>query len=156
MTRTTPETRQDDAWLETLPLERCVQLLGEHTVGRIAVESTSGPVILPVNYRLAESPRGPWIALRTRPGNVIDRAGARVAFEIDAIQPGLREGWSVLVRGTIHHVDQVAAGFAERFDPEPWIREERDAWLVIDPFAISGRRVHAAERAWAFQVDAYL
>jgi nitroimidazol reductase NimA-like FMN-containing flavoprotein (pyridoxamine 5'-phosphate oxidase superfamily) len=151
-----PEHEPDGAWLETLPLDACVPLLREHTVGRIAVEDASGPVILPVNYRLVESPRGPWIAIRTRPGNVIDRSSARVAFEIDAIQPGLREGWSVLVRGTIHHVDQVAAKFAERFDPEPWIREQRDAWLIIDPFTISGRRLHAAEREWAYQVDAYL
>jgi hypothetical protein len=80
----------------------------------------------------------------------------RVAFELDAIEPGLREGWSVLVRGTLQHVDASAAGFAERFDSEPWIPTERDAWLVIEPFAISGRRLHAAESEWAFHLDAYL
>jgi hypothetical protein len=33
---------------------------------------------------------------------------------------------------------------------------ERDSWLVIEPFAITGRRLHAATREWAFHVDAYL
>jgi hypothetical protein len=56
----------------------------------------------------------------------------------------------------LHHVDPDAAGFRDRFDPEPWMLDERDAWLVIEPFAITGRRLHAPEREWAFQVDAYL
>jgi hypothetical protein len=53
-------------------------------------------------------------------------------------------------------VDPDAANFRERFDPQPWILAERDAWLIIDPFAISGRRLRAREPEWAFAVDAYL
>ena len=80
----------------------------------------------------------------------------RFAFEIDGIDPAHQQGWSVLVRGTLHHVDPDAAEFRERFDPEPWLVEERDAWLVVDPFAITGRRLHPAEPEWAFHVRAYL
>lgn len=58
------------------------------------------------------------IALRTRHGNVIESAPMRVAFEIDGIESGLREGWSVLVQGTMHRVDTEAANFAQRFDSE--------------------------------------
>jgi hypothetical protein len=60
------------------------------------------------------------------------------------------------VRGTLHHVDPDAADFSERFDPEPWLTSERDAWLVIEPFAVTGRRLHAAEIEWAFHIRVYL
>jgi hypothetical protein len=33
---------------------------------------------------------------------------------------------------------------------------ERNAWLVIEPFAITGRRLRPAEREWAFHARAYL
>jgi hypothetical protein len=78
------------------------------------------------------------------------------AFEIDEIDPQHEQGWSVLVRGTLHHVDPDAADFRERFDPHPWLAVERDAWLVVQPFAISGRRLHAAYREWAFHLRGYL
>jgi hypothetical protein len=60
------------------------------------------------------------------------------------------------VRGTLDHVDPSAADFRQRFDSEPWLGEERDAWLIIEPFAITGRRLHAAELEWAFHLRAYL
>ena len=34
--------------------------------------------------------------------------------------------------------------------------DDRDAWLVLEPFAITGRRVHAPELEWAFPTHAYL
>ena len=111
---------------------------------------------MPVNYRFVENSGRTWIAFRTRPGNVIDQAAMKVAFEIDGIDPANRQGWSVLVQGTLHHVDPDAAGFRERFDPEPWILADRDAWLIIEPFAITGRRLHPATREWAFHMSAYL
>jgi hypothetical protein len=67
-----------------------------------------------------------------------------------------REGWSVVARGTLHHIAPDAAAFRERFDPEPWLLEERDAWLIIEPFAVSGRALHAPEGRWAFDAAAYL
>ena len=145
-----------DAWLDELALDDCLSLLRIGQLGRIALTVDDFPVILPVNYRLVETSARTWIALRTRPGNVIDRAPLQVAFELDGVDQFKRQGWSVLVRGTLHHVDPDAAGFRERFDPEPWILTERDAWLVIDPFAITGRRLRAAEADWAFHSEAYL
>jgi hypothetical protein len=143
-------------WLEELPGDQCLDLLRQGSVGRIAVVVDDHPIVVPVNYRLVEPVGRRWIAVRTRPENVIDRASMNVAFEIDAIDAVHHEGWSVLVRGTLHRVDPDAAGFREQFDPEPWILEERDRWVVIEPFAITGRQLHAADREWAFHVQAYL
>ena len=69
----------------------------------------------------------------------------QVAFELDGVDPFRQQGWSVLVRGTLQRVDPDAAEFRERFDPQPWILAERDMWLIVEPLAITGRRLHAAE-----------
>ena len=97
-----------------------------------------------------------WVVLRTRSGNVLDRAPVPAAFEIDGIDPVRRRGWSVLVRGTLQHADPDAADLRQRFDPEPWIDSERDSWLAIEPFSITGRQLHEAETEWAFHMRAYL
>jgi len=145
-----------NAELDELSLEECLGLLRASSLGRVAFSVDDWPVVFPVNYRLVEASERTWIALRTRPGNVIDRAPHNVAFQIDGIDPAHHQGWSVLVRGTQHRVDPDAADFRERFDPEPWILAERDAWLIIEPFAITGRRLQAAEPEWAFPPEAYL
>jgi nitroimidazol reductase NimA-like FMN-containing flavoprotein (pyridoxamine 5'-phosphate oxidase superfamily) len=146
----------DQSWLEELMRDQCLHLLREAAVGRLGIVVEGAPIVLPVNYRVVDAPGRTWIALRTRPGNVIDRASMSVALEIDGLDPVHNEGWSVLVRGTLHRVDTEAAAFRDSFDPEPWMSTERDAWLVIEPFAITGRRLHAPDREWAFQVEAYL
>ena len=118
------------------------------------------PLIFPVNYRVVEDVDGGsvrrlvWIAMRTRPGNVIDTAPRFVAFEIDDVDTAHRRGWSVLVTGLLHRVDEAAAEFGGRFDPEPWLAE-RDEWLVIEPTRVTGRRI-VDDRGWAFSTAAYL
>jgi nitroimidazol reductase NimA-like FMN-containing flavoprotein (pyridoxamine 5'-phosphate oxidase superfamily) len=131
-------------------------LLRAGSVGRIGIVVNDAPIVLPVNFRLVETLDLAFLAVRTRPGNVIDRAGLMVAFEIDGIDPVHHQGWSVLVRGTLHHVDPDAADFKERFDSHPWLMEDRDAWLVIEPFAITGRQLHAGDDQWGFNARAYL
>jgi Pyridoxamine 5'-phosphate oxidase len=120
----------------------CLELLRFGEFGRIAVDIDGGPVVVPVNYRLVEAPGRTWIAMRTRPGNLLDRDRVAAAFEIDHVDHEGREGWSVLVRGTLLRVDPDAAGFRTRFDPDPWVTETRDRWLVLEPFSITGRRLH--------------
>jgi nitroimidazol reductase NimA-like FMN-containing flavoprotein (pyridoxamine 5'-phosphate oxidase superfamily) len=146
----------DEAWLETLELERCLEHLRTEQVGRIAIVVDGSPIVLPIAYRLLETSGRTWIAVRTRPGNVIDQAPMNAAFEIDGIDPSHHRGWSVLVRGSLQHVNPDAAGFRERFDPQPWMTTDRDAWLVIEPYSITGRELHPSEQTWAFHSTAYL
>ena len=145
-----------DAWLDELPLEECLCLLRGTAVGRMAVVVDEFPIVLPVNYQLVEASGRTWLAVRTRAGNVLDQPRTHAAFEIDGTDSTHRRGWSVLVRGTVEHVDPDAADFRTRFDPEPWIASERNAWLIIEPFAITGRRLRPAEAEWAFHARAYL
>ncbi len=141
--------------LETLTREVCMQRLREATVGRIAVVVDDDPIILPVNYRLVEPHSGPLIVLRTRPGNVIEQAPTTTAFEIDSIDPVGHQGWSVVVRGELLHATPTSAAFRERYDPASWLTDDRDAWLIIDPFVITGRELHGAEANWSLQPAEY-
>jgi nitroimidazol reductase NimA-like FMN-containing flavoprotein (pyridoxamine 5'-phosphate oxidase superfamily) len=142
-------------FLEELSPERCLDLLRHATVGRIAFLMDEHPMVLPVNYRLAETNTATWIAIRTRAGGSISRAPMKVAFEIDGVDHVRKQGWSVVVRGMLEAVDPDAADFGAHFDSEPWL-QERDAWFVIEPFAISGREVHHAGDEWAFHIGSYL
>src|SRR5436309_660056 len=106
-----------EASLETLSNEECLRLLRDNEIGRIAFLADARPAVLQVKYRLVERrgiTPGTWIALRARPGNVIDRASVVVAFEIDGIDASHRQGWSVLVRGELRHVDVDSAAARER------------------------------------------
>jgi len=145
-----------DAWLEELSYNQCLHLLRAGEVGRIGVVVDEAPIVVPVNYRLVETLGLTFLAIRTRPGNVIERGGLLVAFELDGLDQAHHQGWSVLVRGTLHHVDADATDFKERFDSEPWLLSERDAWLIIQPFAITGRQLHAADPEWGFHTRAYM
>ncbi len=145
----------EPAHVEVLSYEECLDRLRAATVGRIAVVEHEFPIVLPVNFRLVELLGRVWVAVRTRPGNVLDRAALPCALEVDEIDLRHHRGWSVLVRGTLEHVDPDSGDFRNRFDPEPWLAE-RDAWLVLEPFSISGRQITAPEPDWAFHVRAYL
>lgn len=144
-----------DGGLAPLSQETCLQRLREGTVGRIAFVADGDPVILPVNYRLAEPSSGPLLAVRTRPDTVIDHAPTSVAFEIDAIDPVHHEGWSVLVRGELLHATPTSAEFRELYDPESWLAD-RMSWLLIDPWAITGREVRGGDSVWQFHPGEYV
>ena len=144
-----------DAQLETLSHDACMQLLRDGTIGRIAFVVDNNPLIFPVNYRLVEAPSGPLLAVRTRPGTVIDQAPTSVAFEIDSIDPVHHEGWSVLVRGELLHATPTSPEFRARYDPESWVAD-RESWLLVDPWAISGRELHGAESVWPFHPGGYI
>jgi nitroimidazol reductase NimA-like FMN-containing flavoprotein (pyridoxamine 5'-phosphate oxidase superfamily) len=145
-----------DSWLEELDLEACLMHLRTEQVGRLATVTGDAPLVVPVNYRLVETLGLTWVALRARPGGVLDQAPVKVAFEIDGVDPNRRRGWSVLVRGTLLRIDPDAASFRDRFDSAPWLATERDSWLVIEPFWITGRELHPSAPGWAFHAGAYL
>jgi len=143
--------------MEHLGEKECLELLRETAIGRIAFVVDDFPVALPVNYRVVEAGDRIWILLRTHPGNVIDHAPLRVAFQIDGVDYAHRGGWSVLVRGTLHHLDadEVLETKSE-YDPDPWPADDRDSWLAVRAVAVSGRRLDSAELEWAFHLRAYL
>jgi len=143
--------------LEELSVHDCRLLLGLSAVGRIAFVVEGLPVVLPVNYRLLSDESGLWVLLRTRTGHAIDSAPEQVAFEIDGVDYERKQGWSVLVRGVLHHLDHNEVELlSKRFDPGPWPQEERTSWLAIKPQTVTGRRLRVPAEEWEFSPGAYL
>ena len=131
---------------ERLNEAECLRLISPGGVGRLAYTGRFGPTVLPVNYKLYEG----TIVFRTTQDSPTDedlRTGIRgaefkVAFEIDDINPAEREGWSVLIQGSAHHVESAAerASVLEA-GVEPWAGGARELFLRIVPTRITGRRV---------------
>lgn len=131
---------------ERLSEAECLRLISPGGVGRLAYAGRFGPTVLPVNYKLHEG----TIVFRTTQDSPTDedlRTGIRgaefkVAFEIDDINPAEREGWSVLIQGSAHHVESAAerASVLEA-GIEPWAGGARELFLRIVPTRITGRRV---------------
>jgi nitroimidazol reductase NimA-like FMN-containing flavoprotein (pyridoxamine 5'-phosphate oxidase superfamily) len=144
----------DAIQLEELSSERCVERLRDGTVGRIAVVQDGYPIVVPVNYRVVGEP-DLWLVIRTRPGGVIEQSSARVAFQIDGIDPEHKEGWSVLVRGALRGLTDDSPEVRAHIDPHPWLSQERDLWLAIQPLTITGRALHAGAPEWTYHPAAH-
>lgn len=127
-------------------LRQSVALVAGQDVGRIAFTGRFGLTVVPVNYRLREGS----IVFRTGQDSPMDedlRTGLehgeyQVAFEVDQIRPGTREGWSVLIQGPAHHVksEQERAAVASS-GVTPWVGGSKEHYIQIVPTRITGRRI---------------
>lgn len=146
------ETQAREPVVEHLNETESLRLISTCEVGRIAYSGRFGPAVLPVNYKLHEG----TIVFRTALGSPMDEdlrtgisdAEYQVAFEIDEIDMATREGWSVLIQGSAHHVDSEAerASLIEA-GVEPWPGGERELFLRIIPSRITGRHIRSRRSA---------
>jgi nitroimidazol reductase NimA-like FMN-containing flavoprotein (pyridoxamine 5'-phosphate oxidase superfamily) len=132
--------------LEELSEAESLRLIGQAQVGRIGFTGRFGPVVLPVNFKLVD---GAVIFRTQEHGHIaedlrtgITGAEYKVAFEVDQTDAAMRTGWSVLIQGAVHHVDDkeeraslLAVGL------EPWAGGERALFLRIVPSLVTGRRI---------------
>lgn len=129
-----------DPTFTALTVQECRELLSTHGVGRVAVPTVSGPVIVPVNYSVVDGE----IVYRTAPGALPSRAaGCQVTFEIDRIDDAFGEGWSVLALGrarTVSDADDVRR-LTEHAFSTPWAGGSREEWIRIDALSLTGRRI---------------
>jgi nitroimidazol reductase NimA-like FMN-containing flavoprotein (pyridoxamine 5'-phosphate oxidase superfamily) len=127
--------------LETIPRDECVHLLGTRQVGRLGFLQGADLVILPVNYAVD----GEIVVFRTDEGAKLEGAPlSRVAFEVDAIDPATREGWSVLIRGVGEELTPAYRKTYERARSLPidsWSPGAKQHWVRIVPTHITGRRL---------------
>ena len=115
-------------------------LLKAKRVGRIVWCGADSPQALPVNYVVDND----HILFRTSPYSVISKlaSGQRVAFEVDDLDEFLEVGWSVLVAGTSHGVDDpgdIPKSLDDR--PAPWAPGGRNLYIRIQAQTVTGRRV---------------
>lgn len=127
--------------LRDLPYEECLRLLVGEAVGRIAICTPDGPHVVPVNYVVDEES----IVFRTAPYSVVgsNADGARLALEVDALEPESMTGWSVLATGA-------GAMLSDTFDiarvrmhggPSPWAGGLRPMHIRLTWHTLTGRRV---------------
>jgi nitroimidazol reductase NimA-like FMN-containing flavoprotein (pyridoxamine 5'-phosphate oxidase superfamily) len=129
--------------LEPMSADECLQLLREHSLGRLAVVVDDQPLVFPVNYALS----GRQVVFRTDAGTKLHAAdGHRVAFEIDGADPLYHDGWSVLVVGVaLEERDPLRKRELAKLPLSPWVAGPKAHWMTINGSAITGRRLtHAS------------
>jgi trehalose/maltose hydrolase-like predicted phosphorylase/transcriptional regulator with XRE-family HTH domain len=132
--------------LEVLDDQECRRLIEPGGIGRVAFNSSRGPTVLPVNYKIHKGD----IVFRTAVGGPMDqdlRTGLegvdiKIAFEIDVIDETNREGWSVLVQGPAHHVPEEEVEDVAACGVTPWAGGERQLYVRIALHQVTGRRIH--------------
>lgn len=117
--------------------EDCRSLLKSETLGRVAFDNGSFPMVLPVNYVYLED----LIVFRTDVGIKLENVPmSPVAFEIDGIRDST--AWSVVVLG---HAREVTTALGPRYDTlrktEIAVAAPGDKrhWIAIETHEISGR-----------------
>ena len=130
----------DRPTLEILNEDQCQLLLSLHDIGRISFVVDGIPEILPVSY-VSE---GSTVVFRTGDGVLAQKSiKQRVAFEVDAWDATVGEGWSVVVKGIAEEItssiDPYARALHERrvIPLAPGIRER---WIAVYASRVSGRR----------------
>jgi nitroimidazol reductase NimA-like FMN-containing flavoprotein (pyridoxamine 5'-phosphate oxidase superfamily) len=132
--------------VEQLTEAESLALIAQSEVGRIGFTGRFGPMVLPVNYRVLDG----TIVFRTDEGSPlgedlntgITNAEYRVAFEVDDLNPADRTGWSVLIQGSAHFMDEDAERAAgEQAGVDPWAGGAKEVYIQIKPTRITGRRV---------------
>ncbi|HWV27079.1 MAG TPA: pyridoxamine 5'-phosphate oxidase family protein [Aeromicrobium sp.] len=134
---------------ETLPYDKCLDLLRKSIVGRVGFAVGDGLKIIPVNYVVI----GDAVVVRTRPDSELGRhaAGAALAFQIDHFDYADHKGWSVLAVGTGELVEDVSelADQSDFWDPKPWADDEPRVSYVRLPWTeLTGRRLG---RGWTWE-----
>ena len=135
--RTEPE-------LEEIPEAESLQILGQHSLGRVAVVVEGRPQIFPVNYGV----RDRMVVFRTAAGTKLSHApGTHVAFEIDGYDESAGAGWSVVVQGLARDVTSAGDDFAwtargvPAYPLAPGTKSHR---VAIEGSTITGRRFRTA------------
>ena len=126
--------------LEEISEGECLEILDQHSLGRIALVIEGQPRIFPVNYAMS----GRIVVIRTAAGAKLFHAPeAKVAFEIDEYDPSTGVGWSVMVQGIAHEAtdsfDDISWA-ARGASPRPLAPGAKPYLLAIESRVITGRR----------------
>lgn len=116
------------------------ELLGDHGVGRVALATGDGPVLLPLNYQVLD---GEVMFSTAEHSPLASAEGTEIAFEADHIDDAFSRGWSVLLVGAVRAVTD--EGTAQRLRDSaystPWAGEGREHVMVLAPRRVTGRKI---------------
>jgi nitroimidazol reductase NimA-like FMN-containing flavoprotein (pyridoxamine 5'-phosphate oxidase superfamily) len=140
------KTGRMESIVEQLSEEESLRLAAGSEVGRIGFTGRYGPMILPVNFRIVDGA----VVFRTEADSAlvadlrtgIPDAEYRVAFEVDDIDKSDRTGWSVMIQGPAHYLDEPGErADAEAAGVDPWIGGDKETYISIRPAFVTGRRI---------------
>jgi len=138
--RTISPVLTDDQGLQILDDDECRRLLASSSLGRVGLTIGAVPAVFPVNYCFDDEA----IWFLSGAGVKLDAAerGDTLAFEVDEVDDGKREAWSVLAIGPSSVVTD-AAGVAKsrRVSALAWAPAGRDHLVRIGLEFVSGRRL---------------
>jgi transcriptional regulator with XRE-family HTH domain len=127
--------------LTSLSADECHALIARGGVGRVLfLEPGRGPVAIPVNYRMD----GDDVVFRTGGGTQLADSlrQENVSFDVDHLDEGLGEGWSVLLTGTAEVIsapDELTR--ARSLGVEPWAGGDRQTYVRLRVRQVSGRAI---------------
>jgi nitroimidazol reductase NimA-like FMN-containing flavoprotein (pyridoxamine 5'-phosphate oxidase superfamily) len=138
-------SRYAKAIMEELDEAECLRLASQEVIGRIAYSGRYDLTVLPVNYRIVDGA----VVFRTGQDSLtgadlrtgIADADYRVAFEIDHLNEGTQEGWSVLIQGPAHHLDAGPGEAEVQAGIQPWAGGKKEHFIQITPARVTGRRI---------------
>lgn len=148
MSATGPPQARPGALLE-ISRRECLELLGSARFGRLAVSGSGpAPVVRPVNYVF--DPHSQSVVINTAEGSKLHflLRETHATFEVDAIDPTTRTGWSVIIEGVTEaltkpeEVRRLAA-----LEPDSWAPGVKSHWVRIRAWTVSGRRLTQVSNA---------
>lgn len=123
--------------LVELSRQEALDLLSSVTIGRVVFTSHALPAVRPVNHRFIDG----QIIIRTRLSASVNAAtGTVVAYEADDLDPIHRLGWSVVVTGTAHAINDPERIARYTHQVQPWADLPMDVVIGIEPEIVSGYR----------------
>lgn len=115
-------------------------LLKSVPIGRVVFSHQALPAIRPVNHVLVND----VIAVRTHSGAALlgpAQDGAVVAYEADTFDPVGRTGWSVVVTGVAHLVQDAEQRDHLAAQLSPWIGNHLDQLVTISLDIVTGYHI---------------
>jgi hypothetical protein len=137
----------DNRGSEILPRNECLRLVAvaanDRAIGRLGVAVGPSPIIVPVNFAYRDSA----VLVRLGSGTVAQSAaGNLVSFEVDRVDDGASQGWSVLIRGLARVVGDEDLGGQRGGLPQPLVPSPGDLVLSIRGDVVTGRRFSIGRR----------
>ncbi|MFI9723104.1 pyridoxamine 5'-phosphate oxidase family protein [Streptomyces sp. NPDC052396] len=127
--------------LGRLSRQEALSLLKSVPIGRLIFSHQALPAVRPVNHVLLDD----LIIIRAHGGAALlgpARDGAVVAYEADAFDTERRTGWSVVVTGEAHLVNDPDLQRRYRDAVEPWVGGEMAHTVSISLGMVSGYRIN--------------
>lgn len=126
-----------------LTRQECLELLAAGGFGRLAVNGGGpAPILRPVNYVF--EPHSQSVVINTTEGSKLHSLlrETHATFEVDAVDPTTRTGWSVIIVGVTEALRKPAEiRRLEALELDSWAPGDKPHWVRIRAWTVSGRRL---------------